>query len=56
MSKKDTEIEKLFVKLAGDKLDKVQERVVELQAQGKTLNRARADALFDFKLNTKTED
>ena len=51
-------VKELFERVAGDKLDKVQARVVELQAQGKSLERAMADALFDFRLvnNTPRED
>lgn len=39
----------LFERLAGDKLYKISERVVELQEQGKSHERAMADALYEFK-------
>lgn len=43
-------VQELFEKLAGDKLYKVTERVSELEEQGKSPERAMADALEEFKL------
>lgn len=53
MSKKPTKQEKvndLFVKLCGDKVYKVTERAIELMNEGKSPDRAKADALEEFKL------
>lgn len=51
-------VTELFERLAGDKLYKVSQRVLELQDQGKKPERAMADALFEFKcvVNEKAED
>lgn len=45
----DQKVQELFEKLAGDKVYKVTERALELEAEGKSPNRAKADALFEFK-------
>lgn len=46
---KDQKVQELFEKLAGDKVYKVTERALELEAEGKSPNRAKADALYEFK-------
>lgn len=47
---KSDKVQELFEKLAGDKLYKVTERAEELMEQGKSPERAKADALEEFKL------
>lgn len=56
--KTNPKVQELFERLAGEYIYKVSQRVVELQEQGKSLERAMADSLFDFKLvkNTPKED
>lgn len=46
---KDQKVQELFEKLAGDKVYKVTQRALELEAEGKSPNRAKADALEEFK-------
>lgn len=51
----DQKVQQLFEKFAGDKLYKVTLRALELEAEGKSPNRAKADALSEFRC-IKSED
>lgn len=52
----DQKVEILSQRLAGEKLEKVQKAATELEAQGKTKNRALADALEQHKCPNSPRD